>query len=95
MQRIEEYNPLDGRFFLVSRKNGNLLAKVFSGPDAVLVANVEDLQKALKRLHDVLDEKLPDGRAVNQHLPAEIFERFSGPAREARMVLSKIDWGQT
>ena len=47
--------------------------------------------EALKALHSVLDQRMPDGRTLNQHLSQEVFECFYGPAIAARAAIAKAE----
>jgi hypothetical protein len=48
------------------------------------------LLEALQDLYAVLDKKTSNGLAVNQVLPAEIYDMFCGPALRARIVMTDI-----
>ena len=59
--------------------------------NAHLIAAAPAMYEALRRLHDVLDTRLPSGLAVNQVLPKELFDLFYGPAIEARQALAQAE----
>jgi len=59
--------------------------------NAALIAAAPAMYEALRRLHDVLDTRLPSGLAVNQVLPKELFDLFYGPAIEARQALAQAE----
>lgn len=58
---------------------------------ANLIAAAPAMYEALKALHSVLDQRMPDGRTLNQHLSQEVFECFYGPAIAARAAIAKAE----
>ena len=60
-------------------------------PDATLIAAAPAMYEALKTLHGVLDQRMSDGRTLNQHLGKELFECFYGPAIAARAAIAKAE----
>ena len=56
-----------------------------------LIAAAPEMYEALKALHSVLDQRMPDGRTLNQHLSREVFECFYGPAIAARVAIAKAE----
>lgn len=58
---------------------------------AYLIAAAPAMYEALKALHSVLDQRMPDGRTLNQHLSQEVFECFYGPAIAARAAIAKAE----
>ena len=59
--------------------------------NATLIAAAPAMYEALKALHSVLDQRMPDGRTLNQHLSREVFECFYGPAIAARAAIAKAE----
>ena len=59
--------------------------------DARFIAAAPAMYEALKALHSVLDQRMPDGRTLNQHLSQEVFECFYGPAIAARAAIAKAE----
>ena len=59
--------------------------------NANLIAAAPAMYEALKALHSVLDQRMPDGRTLNQHLSREVFECFYGPAIAARVAIAKAE----
>ena len=59
--------------------------------NAHLIAAAPAMYEALKALHSVLDQRMPDGRTLNQHLSQEVFECFYGPAIAARAAIAKAE----
>ena len=59
--------------------------------NAHLIAAAPAMYEALKALHSVLDQRMPDGRTLNQHLSREVFECFYGPAIAARAAIAKAE----
>lgn len=59
--------------------------------NATLIAAAPAMYEALKALHNVLDQRMPDGRTLNQHLSQEVFECFYGPAIAARAAIAKAE----
>lgn len=59
--------------------------------NAHLIAAAPAMYEALKTLHGVLDQRMSDGRALNQHLSKELFECFYGPAIAARAAIAKAE----
>ena len=59
--------------------------------NAHLIAAAPAMYEALKALHSVLDQRMPDGRTLNQHLSREVFECFYGPAIAARVAIAKAE----
>lgn len=59
--------------------------------NASLIAAAPAMYEALKALHSVLDQRMPDGRTLNQHLSREVFECFYGPAIAARAAIAKAE----
>ena len=59
--------------------------------NAALIAAAPAMYEALKALHSVLDQRMPDGRTLNQHLSQEVFECFYGPAIAARAAIAKAE----
>ena len=84
-----------GQFYLTYGKDkyGNPLFKDFVELDnnAHLIAAAPAMYEALKALHSVLDQRMPDGRTLNQHLSREVFECFYGPAIAARVAIAKAE----
>ena len=58
---------------------------------ATLIAAAPAMYEALKTLHGVLDQRMSDGRTLNQHLGKELFECFYGPAIAARAAIAKAE----
>ena len=56
-----------------------------------LIAAAPEMYEALKTLHGVLDQRMSDGRTLNQHLGKELFECFYGPAIAARAAIAKAE----
>ena len=85
--------------------NKNAVVPCIYGPDDNLIATIHPHRKrdinliaaapamyeALKALHSVLDQRMPDGRTLNQHLSREVFEYFYGPAIAARAAIAKAE----
>ena len=59
--------------------------------NATLIAAAPAMYEALKTLHGVLDQRMSDGRTLNQHLGKELFECFYGPAIAARAAIAKAE----
>ena len=59
--------------------------------NAHLIAAAPAMYEALQALHSVLDQRMPDGRTLNQHLSQEVFECFYGPAIAARAAIAKAE----
>lgn len=47
---IREFNPVDGKFFLVEKPDGSLFAKAYTRKDAELCASKLELLEALKTI---------------------------------------------
>ena len=75
-------------------KHCNAIARVYSLSDAALIAAAPAMYEALKTLHGVLDQRMSDGRTLNQHLGKELFECFYGPAIAARAAIAKAEGRQ-
>ena len=66
-------------------------ANVCVQANAHLIAAAPAMYEALKTLHGVLDQRMSDGRTLNQHLGKELFECFYGPAIAARAAIAKAE----
>jgi hypothetical protein len=74
---------------VVDETTGATIAVTYDKANAPLVASAPELLAALEGLHGALDARMPDGRAVNQHMPKEMFEKFHTVASIARQAISK------
>ena len=67
--------------------------QVHTDADISIIAAAPAMYEALKTLHGVLDQRMSDGRTLNQHLGKELFECFYGPAIAARAAIAKAEGG--
>lgn len=67
--QIEEFNPVDGKFFLINRSDtGSLFAKAWTMEDARLISASQDMLKALQALNESggLDGGTPEAIKARQ-----------------------------
>ena len=76
----------------IESKDGVTIASfVDNEADMSIISAAPAMYEALKALHSVLDQRMPDGRTLNQHLSREVFECFYGPAIAARVAIAKAE----